>query len=283
MSEPFAVRIPRDVVRISGPDAISFLQGQLSQDIVRLEVGSCAWTFVLQPQGKVDAWFRITREAEDSGTADVDAGYGAAIIARLQRFKLRVKLDLEPLSWQCVAVRGLAAGAVDHGALGAVLAPPVEWAGTVGVDLLGPAVASPPGMREGTPDDLAAWRVAVGMPAMGAELDESTIPAEAGVVDMSVSFTKGCYTGQELVARIDSRGNRTPRKLRRVMLEGPAPADGFAPGAVLLAADGHEVGVLTTVATGAGAALAYVRREVEPPAEVTVGGAPAVVDAIPGP
>lgn len=283
MSEPFAVRIPRDVVRISGPDAISFLQGQLSQDIVRLEVGSCAWTFVLQPQGKVDAWFRITREAEDSCIADVDAGYGAAIVARLQRFKLRVKLDLEPLSWQCVAVRGLAAGAVDHGALGAVLAPPVEWAGTVGVDLLGPAVAAPPGVREGTPDDLAAWRVAVGMPAMGAELDESTIPAEAGVVDMSVSFTKGCYTGQELVARIDSRGNRTPRKLRRVMLEGPAPADGFAPGAVLLAADGREVGVLTTVATGAGAALAYVRREVEPPAEVTVGGVAAVVEAIPGP
>lgn len=282
MSDPFAVRIPRDVVRISGPDAISFLQGQLSQDIVRLEVGSCAWTFVLQPQGKVDAWFRITREAEDSCIADVDAGYGAAIVARLQRFKLRVKLDLEPLSWQCVAVRGLAAGTIDHVALGAVLAPPVEWAGTVGVDLLGPSVASPPGVREGTPADLDAWRVAVGMPAMGAELDDSTIPAEAGVVDISVSFTKGCYTGQELVARIDSRGNRTPRKLRRVVLEGVAPAEGFRPGSVLLATDGHEVGVLTTVAPAAGTALAYVRREVEPPAGVTVGGVPAAVEAILG-
>src|ERR671912_552765 len=101
---------------------------------------------------------------------------------------------------------------------------------------------------------------------MGRELDESTIPAEAGVVDLSVSFTKGCYTGQELVTRVDSRGNRTPRKLRRVVL---APDDG------------HEVGVLTSVAGDL--ALAYVRREVEPPATVTLAGTahPATVEPLP--
>ena len=273
----FAVRVPRDVVRVSGPDAASFLQGQLSQDVVKLEVGSCAWTFVLQPQGKVDAWFRITRLAEDAYLCDVDSGWGAVIVARLQRFKLRVKLDIDLLEWQCVAVRGVAAADVDAESLGAPIAAPVEWAGTVGVDLLGPAVALPPGVPLGDHAIYDAWRVSVGMPSMGAELDESTIPAEAGVVDLSVSFTKGCYTGQELVARIDSRGNRTPRKLRRVVLADAA--EGVVPGTVLLAADGHEVGVLTSVAGPL--ALAYVRREVEPPAVVSVNGIAATVEVLP--
>jgi tRNA-modifying protein YgfZ len=279
--DAFAVRTARDVLRVHGPDAVTFLQGQLSQDVVRLEVGSCAWTFVLQPQGKVDAWFRITREAEDSYLADVDAGYGAVIATRLQRFKLRVKLDIEALAWQCVAVRGVAAATIDADACGAVLAAPVDWAGTEGVDLLGPVVTWPAGVREGTTAELDAWRVAVGMPAMGLELDESTIPAEAGVVERSVSFTKGCYTGQELVARIDSRGNRTPRRLRRVVVPVDAIPAGFVAGAAVLAADGHDVGVLTTVAPGAGRALAYVRREVEPPASVSVDGAPATVEVLP--
>ncbi len=273
----FAVRVPRDVVRVSGPDAASFLQGQLSQDVVKLEVGSCAWTFVLQPQGKVDAWFRITRLAEDAYLCDVDSGWGAVIVSRLQRFKLRVKLDIDLLDWQCVAVRGVAAADVDAESLGAPIAAPVEWAGTVGVDLLGPVVAMPPGVPLGDHATYDAWRVSVGMPSMGAELDESTIPAEAGVVDVSVSFTKGCYTGQELVARIDSRGNRTPRKLRRVVLADAA--HGAVPGTVLLAADGHEVGVLTSVA--APLALAYVRREVEPPAVVSVNGIAATVEVLP--
>ncbi len=263
-TSPFAVRIAREVVRVGGPDAVSFLQGQLSQDLARLDVGACAWTFVLQPQGKVDAWFRVTRVAEDEYLCDVDAGWGAAIVTRLQRFKLRVKVDIELLDWQCVAVRGIAAVAIDGVACGAVIAPPVDWAGTFGVDLLGPTIVVPGGVVEADRLAYDTWRVAVGMPAMGAELDESTIPAEAGVVDISVSFTKGCYTGQELVARIDSRGNRTPRKLCRVVLPQSRDDAAFSSGAELLAADGHAVGVLTSVAHGL--ALAYVRREVEPPA-----------------
>ena len=94
MSAPFAVRVARDVVRVSGPDAVTYLQGQLSQDVVALQVGACAWTFVLQPQGKVDAWFRITRLADDSFLCDVDAGFGEALVTRLNRFKLRVKVTM---------------------------------------------------------------------------------------------------------------------------------------------------------------------------------------------
>jgi folate-binding protein YgfZ len=100
---------------------------------------------------------------------------------------------------------------------------------------------------------------------MGRELDESTIPASAGIVDRSVSWTKGCYTGQELVARIDSRGDKVPTKLRRITGEVPE-------GATLHVGD-REVGHVTSAA--AGVALGYVRREVEPPADAVarwVGG-----------
>src|SRR5271157_4775990 len=78
-----------------------------------------------------------------------------------------------------------------------------------------------------TPVDAAAYeavRVEAGFPRHGDELDERTIPAEAGLVEASVSFTKGCYTGQELVARIDSRGSNVPRRLRGLLLSGPAEA-----------------------------------------------------------
>src|SRR5688572_32070787 len=85
-----AVWLPRDVLRVGGPDAVSFLQGQVSQDVLALDVGGSAWSFLLQPQGKVDALVRLTRTAEDEVVADVDAGYGDAVAARLNRFKLRV-------------------------------------------------------------------------------------------------------------------------------------------------------------------------------------------------
>ena len=94
MDELIVVRVPREFVQVEGPDAASFLQGQLSQDIERLSVGEAAWSFLLQPQGKVDAWLRVTRVAEDAFVLDVDDSYAEAVLARLNRFKLRVKAEL---------------------------------------------------------------------------------------------------------------------------------------------------------------------------------------------
>jgi folate-binding protein YgfZ len=163
----------------------------------------------------------------------------------------------------------------------------------------------PAGVRRCGPEAYHAVRIECGVPMMGAELDTSTIPAEAGIVDRSVSWTKGCYTGQELVARIDSRGSNVPRRLTGVVLgadvmppvgatvhavaaeaesglEGGPPAVGEGgPGEV--GATGAEVGRLTSVARSvdlaAPVALAYLRRAVTPPAPVTVvwadGRAPA--------
>jgi folate-binding protein YgfZ len=232
----------RDVLLVSGPDAESFLQGQLSQDITTLAPTQSAWSFVLQPQGKVDALVRVTRTKDDGWLLDVDAGYGEVVAARLNRFKLRVKADIEPVAWDEVA------------------------------DRLGPPVAVPPGADE------ERVRIEMGWPRMGAELTEKTIPAETGLVDRTVSFTKGCFTGQELVARIDSRGGNVPRHLRGVRLG----TEGVPVGAEVVAA-GKVAGTLTSVAGAV--SLAYVARDVEPPADVIVrwdgGETTASVEALP--
>ena len=268
MPDAGAAVVQRDVVRVEGPDAATYLQGQLSQDVERLDVGASAWTFALQPQGKVDAWFRITRVADDAFEGDVDAGAGEALLGRLQRFLLRTKAELTLSTVPMVAVRGASTVDVPDGAR--ALDP--AWPGVDGVDLLG-TDRLPAGVDEWTPQDLERARIEAGVPAMGAELTEATIPAEAGVVERSVSFTKGCFTGQELVARIDSRGGNVPRHLRGVVAEGE-----LAPGSELVV-DGKVVGQVTSSVPGR--ALAYVTRAVEPPAVAQVDGGSVEIVALP--
>jgi tRNA-modifying protein YgfZ len=213
----------RDIVRVSGPDAESYLQGQTSQDIAKLVREGSAWALVLQPQGKLDVFVRVTRVAPDEFVLDTDAGMGAPLVARLTRFKLRTKVDIEQLAWRVVAVRGAATGQAPPSAgEGPVVVALFEWGGLIGYDLLGPNPGRPAAATPVGPAAYEAARVEAGFPRHGSELDERTIPAEAGLVEATVSFTKGCYTGQELVARIDSRGSNVPRRLRGFILSGPA-------------------------------------------------------------
>jgi tRNA-modifying protein YgfZ len=268
----------RDVVRVAGPDAVAYLQGQLSQDIDALAIGSSARSFVLQPTGKVDAWARVTRTAADDVVLDVDGGNGDALAARLRRFLLRTKADVDVLDWRAVAVRGPGATeAVPAGVGEDALVAPAGWPGVDGVDLVGQAVEPPPGVPEVDASAYESLRIRSGVPRMGAELTGATIPAEAGrwVIEASVSFTKGCFTGQELVARIDSRGGHVPRQLRGLV----ADAEELPPVGAPVVVDGAEVGRVTSAAlapgTGRALALAYVGRAVTPPAaaEVRYGGA----------
>lgn len=286
---PIVCRTTRDLVTVSGPEAIGWLQGQLSQDVEGLPVGEVTWTFVLAPQGKVDGWGRVQRISDDAVRIDVDPGAGERWRARLERFKLGTKADITvhevvPI----LAVRG----AQPDGAL------PAGWPGTVGGDVLPePGDAEPTagtriddaltgilaeGAVEADETALTVRRIRSGVPAWGAELDEDTIPATVGqwAIDASVSFTKGCYTGQELVARIDSRGGNVPRRLVAVTA---------APGTPLTADDTIEVGGtdrgrITTVATdedGTVFALAFLHRAVEVPTTATVGGAEVELRRVP--
>ncbi|HVV36892.1 MAG TPA: hypothetical protein VHC63_09845 [Acidimicrobiales bacterium] len=181
-----------DVVRVEGPDAATFLQGQLSQDVD----GGAEWTFVLEPTGHIVALAHLRRDG-DAFALEVDAGLGAAVEARLRKFLLRTKatITLEP----------------------------------------------------GSSDDAA--RIADGRPG-APEFDERAVPAETGWTDRAVSFTKGCYTGQELVARMDSRVAEPPRRLVRV------PAD--VPAGTPIEVDGVNAGTVTSSAGGS--ALGYVKR-----------------------
>ena len=257
--------IDRDVIRIAGPDAISYLQGQLSQDVAGIAVGASAFTFLLEPQGKVSAWGRITRIADDAILFDVDRGFAETTMARLARFKLRTKADIEHLDWRVVAIRGEAGWFNSAGATFARF----DWPGFEGVDLMGADVTAPSGIPVGDHAEYERQRIEAGVPALGRELDGDTIPAEAGVlvIEQSVSFTKGCYTGQELVARVDSRGSNTPRRLRLVRVEDGVPEAGSE-----LLVDDKVVGRLTSVAPADSGAvgLAYVQRAVTPPAAAVV-------------
>ena len=155
----------RDHVIVEGPDALSYLHSQVAQDLNGLGVGATTWTLVLEPTGKVESLARVTRTADDRFDFDTDAGFGEALAARLNRFKIRVEAEVS-----------------------------VE-----------PATSPEPSR------DHEAARIAAGWPRMGFEIIAGeTIPAVTGVVPLAVNFTKGCYPGQELVERMDSRGADAP-------------------------------------------------------------------------
>jgi len=264
-----AVRRQRDVVAVVGPDARTYLQGQLSQDVEALEVGGSAETFLLQPAGKVDAWMRVSRLADDHFLLDVEEGFGPQVVARLTRFLLRTDCTVQEVQWDLLTVIDAEASAFSTPVGGLALA--VEWPGLVAVDLLGPSVELPGGLAEGSSRDWEARRIAAGIPAMGSEMDSTTIPGSTGVVERSASFTKGCYTGQELVARVNSRSAGTPTRIVRAVGSGPAPAVGSD-----VTVDSDPAGHLTSVATlGDGfVALVSVRRAVATPAEAMAGATP---------
>jgi folate-binding protein YgfZ len=265
----------RAVVRASGPETRRFLQGQLSQDVEGLVPGEARWTLLLEPQGKVVAWLRVWgRPDPDELLLDVEPELAARVLARLERFKLRTRCELELLEWDLVSVRGPEAPSAGELAADAVLAAEVPWPGVGGVDLLGEVVGVPDGVPVVGTDAVRSVRIEAGWPTnvdeLAADDEPSVIPGEAGrwLVEASVSFTKGCYTGQELVARVDARGNNTPRHLRGVVLG----TNVLPPVGARIVDDGVERGALTSVGESldlrAPVALAFVHRSVEPPASV---------------
>lgn len=280
----------RDVLRIAGADAASYLHGQVSQDVEGLAVGASAWTLLLQPQGKIDAWMRMHRRDATEFWLDVEPGFGQVAKERLERFKLRVEADIHLVTVPVLALRGPESMAAAAEAGGGLIALDASWGGIAGADLLDPTLLDPArldagasadgadgsaderavaylpsGVAQGPTELLDLVRVRQGRPAMGNELNESTIPAAARIVDQSVDFTKGCYVGQELVARIDSRGNNTPTRLYGLRFDGPEPP---AVGSELTL-DGAQSGVVTTVTVSPSLGtigLAYLKRAVEIPA-----------------
>jgi folate-binding protein YgfZ len=265
--------LDRDLVTVSGTDAFSFLQSLVSQDVDGLADGAVVSSLLLTPKGKVDSWFRLARVG-GAAWLDVEAGFGDALAGSLQRFLLRVDAEIgrpaEP--WGMVAIRD-GEDAVPAPPRGLVI--PVTVGGPArGFDVIGPRVELGGIAARGLDaDTYERARIAAGVPRLGLDLDDNTIPQEAWLDRDSVSFTKGCFLGQELVARLDSRGH-VNRHLRRIDARDDQLV--LARGADV-EVDGKVVGTVTSAV--AGGALGYVRREVTVPAAGTVTGAPVTIQA----
>jgi tRNA-modifying protein YgfZ len=203
------VGVERDVVAVSGSDARGYLHGQVSQDIQSLASGVSRWTLVLAPNGRVEVLARVLCVADDRFELDTETGFGATLVERLNRFRIRVKAELE-LSTTTLFLE-IGERSQQESAATAHQSARVGWwnRGT----WLG---ALPDGASaDGTLDDYERARVAAGWPAMGSEIvPGERIPGEIAVVPVAVDFTKGCYPGQELVERMDSRQAEAPRQLR---------------------------------------------------------------------
>jgi folate-binding protein YgfZ len=263
-----AIELDRDVVLAEGPDALEYLNGQISQQVGDIALGESRWSFLLEPRGKVEALFRITRTRDDTFLLDTDGGWGEPLRDSLVRFKLRMAVELTLLDWR--VVRLVDEPAAESRAHGVEARIPFEWPGRSAVDLFGRNLDLP-GVDPLAEEEAERWRLEAGLPRMGVDIDESTIPNETGLTEIAVSFTKGCYRGQELVERIASRGAQR-RLLRRLRARGDVSAG--AP--VVL--DGDEVGTVTSSAGEL--ALAYLRGGVEPGASVAVDGVTASVEPL---
>ncbi len=272
------VSAAHEIVWVEGGDTVSFLDGLLSQSIEDLAIGAGAPSLLLAPQGKLRATLWVLR-GEDRVGLLCDAGRGAVVLGDLQRFKLRVDVTLTlgtepvadligPAAARVLADAGVPApderGWVTAG--DAVIAS-VPFAKSnlprfvlVGAD--GDAFVDAGAVCAGSQASTAI-RIEAGEPLMGVDIDDGTIPQEGAVVDGAVDFTKGCYLGQELVARIESRG-RVNRHLRGVVVaENVIPPIGAT-----VTVRGDEVGSVSSIAESlelrAPVGMAMLRREAEP-------------------
>jgi folate-binding protein YgfZ len=249
--DPVALR-PRAFVRVAGPDAEDYLQRMLSNDVAVLAIGEACDALLLTPKARVIAPMRVVRRSEDDFLLLTEPGLGERLRDELvrMRFAAKAEIELEEHTSTLVfaeAVEGIPTG--DYGR---------------------PAVEVLDAGLEPTLDDeaLEAMRIAAGTPRFGKEIDDRVLPAEAGLVERAVSLTKGCYPGQEPIARLHYRGHAN-RRLRVLAVEGeelPGPDE------ELRLAE-KVVGRVTSAARANGGivALAYVRAEVPPDAVLDLG------------
>ena len=233
---------PRDFVGVRGPDAASYLQAMVSNDVEALAIGEACVALLLTPKARVIAPLVVLRRAVDDYLLLTEEGLGERVRATLIRSRFASKCEIEPETHVSSVVLGGEQGIpnADYGE------PAVE----VLDEELAPTIAE---------DELELLRVRAGTPRFGREIDDRVLPAEAGLDARAVDFEKGCYPGQEPIARQHYRG-RVNRTLRVLEIAGVDLPDYDAE----LAYDGKVVGRVTSAVRDGNAvvALGYVRVEV---------------------
>jgi tRNA-modifying protein YgfZ len=279
-------RSDRGKLMISGGEAAEYLQGQLTNDVEALAPGEGQYAALLDRKGHLQADMRVLRISPEEIWIDTESEALAAAQRHLEMYKIgravaiadltaeRAILSLiGPRSVEIAGSAALPEDASEEASVGGAECLAVGTAG--GIDLIAKA-ADAASLRDALTSAGAVEvgvkaaevvRIEAGTPRFGAEMGSETMPAEAGIVERAVSFTKGCYIGQEPVARLHYKG-RPNRHLRGLELSAPAP-----PGAGLRLGE-KEVGRVGSACVSPARgpiALAIVRREAEPGAELAVG------------
>jgi folate-binding protein YgfZ len=236
-------RRPRAYVRVAGRDAEDYLQRMLSNDVTSGEVFDA---LLLTPKSRLIAPLRVWRRGPEDFLLLTEPELGEFVRAQLLRSRFAAQCEIELEAHTSVLVFGEADGI------------PGELPGSVEVldaDLDSTLDA----------EELERARIEAGIPAWGKELDDSILPAEAGLDETHISFTKGCYPGQEPIARLRHRGH-VNRRLRVLEVDDAQPGEEIA-------WEEKTVGRVTSAVPGL--ALGYVRTEVPDDAGLTVRGATA--------
>lgn len=236
VTSPAVARIPRAFLRVVGPDAADYLQRMVSNDVEALAVGDACHALLLTAKARVIAPLRIVRRGEDDFLVITETELGEIVRTELIRMRFAAKAEIEPEEHESWLVLG-------------------------GEEVLD---ERPAGEEVGE-EELERWRIESGIPRWGREIDDRILPAEAGLDETHISFSKGCYPGQEPIARQRYRG-KVNRKLRVLEIDGEAK-----PGDELLLA-GKRVGRITSAVPGV--ALGYVRVEVPNDAQLELGTKP---------
>jgi tRNA-modifying protein YgfZ len=241
-------RRPRSFVAVRGPDAEDFLQRMVSNDVAALAPGETCDALLLTPKARLIAPLRIWRRAGDDFLLLSEPELGEAVRLTLARARFAAKCEIEAEDHTSVVVLGDSPEGIpcpDYG----VAARELLDASADGADV----------------EELERLRIESGTPRWGRELDDRVLPAEAGLDETAISFTKGCYPGQEPIARLRHRG-KVNRRLRVLDVERASPGDEIRFGE-------KAVGRITSAVPGV--ALGYVRAEVPNDAELEVGTAKA--------
>jgi folate-binding protein YgfZ len=259
MSELRKIEGVHELVVVEGPDAKRFLNDLLSQDLAHLQAKEAIRSFLLGPKGRLRALLWVFGSDDRIGLV-TDAGVGDRVFDDLTHYKIRVKVTINRPTPLTTVV-----GALPEGAIAAPMG--VVERGFIDGPIEAPVIS---------PEEWETLRVEAREPVMDRDVDESTIPHETGLVVQSVSFNKGCYLGQELVARMDSRGGKANHVLRQVVLDGLL-------GATHEVRSGDEVvGKITTTGFSSSQAthlgLGLLHRSIEPGARVTIGAVSGVVE-----
>jgi tRNA-modifying protein YgfZ len=231
----------RDYVAVRGPDARDYLQRMVSNDVERAPCRA----LLLTPKGRVIAPLVVLQRGDEDFLLLTEEGLGDAVRSTLLRSRFAAKCEIEPEEHTSLIVFGDGDGIPNN-----------EY-GTPAVEVLDAAVPA----ELVADDELERLRIEAGTPRWGREIDERVLPAEAGLTETHVSFTKGCYPGQEPIARLHYRG-KANRGLRVLAVDGAPP-----PETQVLHGD-KVVGRVTSSVPGR--ALAYVRSDVPADAELTV-------------